>query len=155
MKLTPRLQKFILNIYPPYLGAGVKTEYISDDWRESRVSMRVRWFNRNAVGTHFGGSLYSMVDPHFMLQLMQILGRDYIVWDKAADIDFIKATRKKVSATIHISDAMITDIKDKTANGEKYLPVYTLNIIDEANDLIARVNKTIYIRKKKSKSEHG
>lgn len=145
---SPRQLKFLLNIYPPYIGAGIKISYISDDWRELRVSLSRRWYNRNAVGTHYGGSLYSMVDPHYMLMLLPLLGKDYYVWDKSADIDFIKATKKKVSATIIITDKMLEDIKKHTEGGEKYLPEYTIDIVDEDHELIARVNKTIYIKKK-------
>ena len=89
MNFTPKQLKRILNLYPPYLGAGVRVTYIREDWKELHVSMSLRWFNRNAVGTHFGGSLYSMVDPHLMLLLMQLLGKEYLVWDKAANIEFV------------------------------------------------------------------
>ena len=85
MKFSPKSLKRLLNLYPPYLGAGVKITHISEDWRELHVGMSLRWFNRNAVNTHFGGSLYSMIDPHIMLMLMQVLGKEYLVWDKAAD----------------------------------------------------------------------
>lgn len=148
MKTTPKKLKRLLNFYPPYIGAGIKIDSISEDWRELKVSMKVRWYNRNYVGTHFGGSLYSMVDPHFMLMLLQILGRDYVVWDKASDIDFVKATKKPISATFTITDGMIEDIKNNTSNGDKYLPQYEIDIVDEDKNLIARVNKTLYVRKK-------
>lgn len=104
MKFSPNSLRRILNFYPPYLGAGVKVTHIDKDWRELHVSMSMRWYNRNAVGTHFGGSLYSMIDPHLMLLLMQLLGKEYIVWDKSASIDFIKATRKRVNSVIKITD---------------------------------------------------
>ncbi len=74
MKWTPRRLKLVLRLYPPYLGAGVNVTRIDPDWHELHVSMKLRWYNRNAVGTHFGGSLYSMVDPHLMLLLMGLLG---------------------------------------------------------------------------------
>ena len=93
----------LLNWYGPYLGAGVKIEYIADDWREVRVAMHMRWYNRNAVGTHFGGSLYAMIDPHYMLMLMKLLGKEYIVWDKSAQIDFIKPGTGTVRATMKLS----------------------------------------------------
>ena len=85
MRITPKRLRTILNFYPPYIGAGIHVDNIADDWRQIDVSMRLRWYNRNAVRTHFGGSLYSMVDPHLMLMLMQLLGREYIVWDKSAE----------------------------------------------------------------------
>jgi len=101
MKFTPNSLKQLLNIYPPYLGAGVRVTYISKDWRELHVSMSMHWFNRNAVGTHFEGSLYAMVDPHLMLLLMKLLGKDYWVWDKSATIEFIKASKKKSDIRHH------------------------------------------------------
>ena len=140
--------KRLLNFYPPYIGAGIKISYISENWQELHVCMSLRWYNRNAVGTHFGGSLYSMIDPHLMLLLMNSLGKDYIVWDKSAEIDFIKASKSKVSAIFKISDNEIIQIKTATQNGEKYLPEFNIEIKDESNNLIANAKKTLYIRKK-------
>jgi len=148
MRLTPGKLKWLLNVYPPYIGAGIKIDYISDDWRELKVSLRVRWFNRNYFGTHFGGSLYSMVDPHIALLISNLLGKGFVVWDKAADIDFIKATTKPVSATIKIDDHFLDTIKKETSGGNKHLPEMTIDIVDNENTLIAKVNKTIYVRRK-------
>lgn len=148
MKLNAQAMKFKLNMYPPYLGAGVRISYISDDWRELHVSMAVRWYNRNAVGTHFGGSLYSMVDPHMMLMLMELLGKGYWVWDKAADIEFVKASNRKVTAKIIITDQDLVGIKEKTKDGEKYLPEFNVEIRDTNGDLVAFVKKTLYIKKR-------
>ena len=151
MKLTPKSLRRILNFYPPYLGAGVKVSYISKDWSELHVSMSMRWFNRNAVGTHFGGSLYSMIDPHLMLLLMQLLGDEYLVWDKTADIEFVKASKKKVTSILKISNKDLEKIKRNTDNGEKYFPEFIVEIKDENNDLIAKIKKTLYVKRKKAK----
>ncbi len=145
---TPGKLKFILNIYAPYLGAGIRTDYISNDWREIQVSMKLRWYNRNAVGTHFGGSLYSMIDPHIMLMLMNILGKEYTVWDKAAEIHYLKPGTGKVHANIKISDTVIAERKEKTDNGEKYLPIIPIEIRNEALEVVCLVKKTLHIRKK-------
>lgn len=148
MNVSAKTMKRLLNLYPPYLGAGIKVENISQNWNELRVSMAVRWYNRNAVGTHFGGSIYSMIDPHIMLILMKRLGSDYWIWDKSADIDFIKATKKKITAHIFISDEEIEKIKALASTGQKQLPQFTVDITDSDQTLIARVNKVIYIKKK-------
>jgi hypothetical protein len=148
MKYTPTLLKLLLNLYPPYLGAGVRVRYIAEDWKELHVTMSCRWFNRNAVSTHFGGSLYSMVDPHLMLLLMQLLGRDYLIWDKAAAIDFVKASKKPVTSIIKLSDQDIEDIRANTRTGEKYLPEFLLELRDQDNQLIATIKKTLYVRRK-------
>ena len=84
-----RLLRWVMTLYPPYLGAGISVQHMSADFRHVKVRMGLGWYNRNYVGTQFGGSLYSMVDPFYMLMLMENLGRDYIVWDKAASIDFV------------------------------------------------------------------
>lgn len=147
----PHILARLMSLYGPYLGAGIKVERISMDFRYAKVSMRLRWYNRNYVGTHFGGSLYSMTDPFFMLLIMNNLGTDYIVWDKQADIDFIKPGKGKVSVEFHLSDAMLTDIKQHTAKGEKYLPTYPVVVTDAQGETVARINKVLYIRKKAPK----
>ncbi len=147
---TPAKMKRLMNWYGPYLGAGIRIDQIADNWQSVTVSMRQHWYNSNAVGTHFGGSLYAMVDPHYMLMLMRVLGPEYIVWDKAASIDFVKPGKGRVSATMTLSDAEIARIKQATADGEKDLPVYRLVITDESGDTVAEVDKTLYIRKKRN-----
>jgi acyl-coenzyme A thioesterase PaaI-like protein len=139
----------LINIYGPYFGAGVKVTYINKDFRQANVSLALRWYNKNYVGVHFGGSLYSMVDPFYMLLLMNNLGKDYIVWDKSADIEFIKPGTGTVSASFIVTDEMLKEIKQKTANGRKFLPTYPVIITDENGDIVAKANKTLYIRRKK------
>ncbi|MFT7261694.1 MAG: hypothetical protein ACI9MS_003572 [Glaciecola sp.] len=139
----------LINIYGPYFGAGVKVTHINKDFRQANVSLALRWYNRNYVGVHFGGSLYSMIDPFYMLLLMNNLGKDYIVWDKSAEIEFIKPGTGTVSASFIVTDEMLDEIIQKTANGEKFLPTYPVTIIDENGDVVAKANKTLYIRRKK------
>jgi acyl-coenzyme A thioesterase PaaI-like protein len=150
MKWTPRLTRFFLRFYGPYFGAGVRITHISPDWRELRVEMKLRWYNRNIMGTQFGGSLYSMIDPHLMLLLMQLLGKEYIIWDKGAEIDFVRPGRGTVSSNITISDAELEDIKVKTAEGQKYLPEFNLKILDDDGAIVAKVKKILYVRRKTS-----
>lgn len=143
-----RLLRWVLNLYPPYLGAGVRVRHISADFRDVQVCMGLGWYNRNYVGTQFGGSLYSMVDPFFMLMLMENLGPDYIVWDKAATIDFIAPGRGPVFARLSIDQALLDDVRQQTATGEKYLPQWQGEIHDGSGTLVARVDKTLYVRLK-------
>ena len=145
----------LLNIYPPYLGAGVRVAYVADDFREAIVELRARFYNRNYVGTHFGGSLYSMVDPLYMLMLIQILGRDYVVWDKSARIEFVRPGRGTVTARFLIEDEQLEHIHQATAGGEKYLPTWTVEVRDAADEVVARVEKTLYIKRKRPASGDG
>jgi len=137
-----------LNLYPPYLGAGIRVREISPDFRRVRVRMGLGWYNRNYVRTQFGGSLYSMTDPFFMLMLMQLLGRDYIVWDKAASIDFISPGKGPVHAEFRIDDELLAQIRQYTAEGDKYLPELRVEVRDDEGTLVAIVHKTLYIRLK-------
>ncbi|WIF67796.1 DUF4442 domain-containing protein [Metapseudomonas otitidis] len=143
-----RILRWALNLYPPYLGAGIRVRQISADFRLVRVKMGLGWYNRNYVRTQFGGSLYSMTDPFYMLMLMQLLGRDYIVWDKAAHIDFIAPGRGPVYAEFHIDDELIERIRQHTAGGDKYLPDLHVDVHDGQGTLVARVRKTLYVRLK-------
>ena len=145
----------MLNLYPPYLGTGIKVGYISEDWKEYQVSMVMRWYNRNAVGTHFGGSLYAMIDPPLMLLLIRLLGKEYLVWDIAASIEFVKAATDTVRAEFKISDEVIEEIKRNTQNGDKYLARFPVEIKDEENEIVAKGEKVIYIRRKQKKIEGG
>lgn len=149
MKFTPRKLRYLLNIYGPYLGAGIKVSHISDDFSTIKVSMKLRWYNRNAVGTQFGGSLYSMVDPHLMLILMNRLGKNYIVWDKSASIDFIRPGNGEVSAVIKIDEETIRTIKDRVSVKGRDLPVFTINVEDQNQKIICRVRKVLFIKEKR------
>ena len=140
--------KLLLNIYPPYLGAGIRVEHISDDYCEIVVSMKLRWYNRNYVGTHFGGSLASMTDPFFMLMLMNILGKDFVVWDQAARIQFIRPGKGRVVARFHLSQVQIDEIHAQTQGGAVFRPEYKVEILDEDGEVVAQVVKQEYIRKK-------
>jgi len=143
-----RLLRWVMTLYPPYLGAGVRVLHIGSDFREVKVRMGLGWYNRNYVGTQFGGSLYSMVDPFYMLMLMENLGRDYIVWDKAAAIDFISPGKGPVFAEFSIDQGLLDEIRQRTAGGEKYLPQLKVQIHDGSGTLVARVDKTLYVRRK-------
>jgi acyl-coenzyme A thioesterase PaaI-like protein len=146
MKWSPRRLKLVLSLYPPYLFAGVRVTKIDPGWRELHVSMKHSWFNQNTVGTHFGGSLYSMIDPHLMLLLMQALGSDYVVWDKSAKIEFHKPGKGRVHSVIRITDEDLEEIRRKTKGGEVYRPRFELTILDEDGDIVATVSKVLHIR---------
>lgn len=143
MARKARFLRWALNIYPPYLGAGVRVRQISADFRLVRVKLALGWYNRNYVGTQFGGSLYSMTDPFFMLMLMNLLGRDYIVWDKAASIDFVSPGKGPVYAEFRVDDGLLERIRQHTADGDKYLPELHVDVHDGEGTLVARVHKTL------------
>lgn len=144
----PWALKRLVPWWPPYWGTGVRIDYVAADYRAIDVSMKLTWYNRNYVGTHFGGSLFAMTDPFYMLMLIKNLGDHYYVWDKAASIDFISPGRSKVTAHFRVSDALLDDIRAHTESGEKYLKDIEVPITDEKGELVAKVVRTLYIRKR-------
>lgn len=138
----------LVNFWPPLFFAGIKVVHLSDDYRELKVKLLLRWYTRNYVGVQYGGSLISMTDPWYMLMLMHNLGRNYYVWDKHAEINFIKPGKSHVSARFHISQALLDEVREKTATGEKYLPVFTVDILDQDQQLVAQVKRQVYIKLK-------
>ncbi len=146
---NPEALRALLHAYPPYAGAGVLVTHIAEDASEVRVEMPLTDRNVNLVGTHFGGSLYSMVDPHLMILLVQRLGPDYVVWDKEAFIDFRKPGLGTVYATIRITDDEVEAIRSATATGAKHMPQWTLEILDEQDEVVATVLKTLYVRRRR------
>lgn len=137
----------IMSFYPPYLGAGIRAK-ASSDLRTFEVRMKLRFWNRNYLGTQFGGSLYSMCDPFFVLILATALGRDYVVWDKTATIRFRRPGRGTVKATFHIPQETIDEIRDAADAGGKVEPTFQANILDEQGEVVAEVEKLLYVRRK-------
>lgn len=144
--------RLLFNLYPPYLGTGISVRRISPDYRHIVVEMTLRFYNRNYVGTHFGGSLSAMTDPFYMLMVMNNLGPGYIVWDKAGTIDYRKPGRGRVRAEFRINQALLDEIRQATAGTGKYEPTLSVDIVDEAGEVVAHVTRTLYIRRKKQKS---
>jgi hypothetical protein len=145
---SKRHMRMRLNIYPPFLGAGIRIKRLAPGWKEIDVEMKLRWWNANYVGTHYGGSLYSMTDPFFMVMLIENLGKDYIVWDKSASIRFKKPGRGTVFAKFRLSDQQIQEIKQALSTEKKIERVFTVEVKDESGTVIAEVEKLLHIRKK-------
>ncbi|TVR77605.1 MAG: DUF4442 domain-containing protein [Chitinophagaceae bacterium] len=138
----------LINFYPPYIGAGIRLKEINDDCTRLVVQMKLRWWNKNMVGTHFGGSLYSMCDPFFMFILMVNLGENYIVWDKTGYIDFKKPGKGKVTAVFSMSQDEISAVKKRVEADGKTIVELPCKITDEQGETVAELNKGIYVRLK-------
>jgi hypothetical protein len=137
-----------LNVWPPFLGAGIRVRRLASDWTEIDIEMKLRWWNRNYVGTHYGGSLYSMADPFFMLMLIENLGKDYIVWDKSASIRFKRPGRGTVSASFRLSPEQVQEIKQALNTQEKIERAFTVEVKDESGSVIAVIEKLLHVRRK-------
>lgn len=146
--MSPRLLRWGMNLWPPYLGAGIRVRSIAADWSEASVELRLGWLNRNYVGTHFGGSLFAMTDPFFALLLMHRLGGRYLVWDQAGRIEFVAPGRGTVSARFELPEERVAQIRAQAEGGDKVLPQFGVEIRDRAGALVASVHKTLYVRLK-------
>ena len=146
--MRTRMLRWKMNLFPAYRGTGARVRYIADDFKEVRVELPLSWRTRNLVGTIFGGSLYGSVDPIYMIQLMHLLGRDYVVWDKAASIRFRKPGRGTLRATFRIDDAELAAIREAAASGAPIDRVYGIDLVDAEGVVHASVEKTIYVRRK-------
>jgi len=143
-----RLLMRFVNFYPPFLGAGIRVSYPKNDPFTIVVSMKLRFYNRNLFGTHFGGSLYAMTDPFFVFIVVKHLGPGYLVWNKAAQIEFLRPGRGRVTATFHVLPEKIDEIRAAADRGEKVEPVLVAEIVADDGQLVARVTQTLWVRKK-------
>ena len=143
-----RLLRWRFNLFPAYRGSGARVTYIAADFREIRVRLPLTWRSRNAVGTIFGGSIYAAVDPLYMIMLMYLLGRDFIVWDKSASIRFHKPGRSTLFATFRLDDSELESIRSATSSGTPVDRTYNVDLVDADGVVHASVEKIIYIRRK-------
>jgi acyl-coenzyme A thioesterase PaaI-like protein len=138
----------MINWYPPYIGAGIKLKKVNEDKTRMEVELRKTWFNKNLFGTHFGGSLYAMCDPFYVFIVHNYLGKGYVVWDKSAEIEFIKPGNGKVKALFEISQEKLLELKEKVDHIGKHTVFFETAITNEDQEIVAKVRKEIYMRKK-------
>lgn len=143
-----RVLRWKLKLFPAWRGTGATVTHIASDFREIRVKLPLSWRTRNYVGTIFGGSLYASIDPWYMIMLIHLLGRDYVVWDKAATIRFRKPGRSTLYATFTIDDAELDAIRAAAADGQPIDRIYTVDLVDEERVVHASIEKVLYIRRK-------
>ncbi len=142
------LLQWLGNLWLPYFGAGIKILKVAPDYRYVKVMLKRTWYNSNYVGTQFGGSIYAMTDPFYMMMIMNNLGVNYIVWDKAAQVEFLKPGRTALVAEFRIDDSLLDLIREKTAAGEKYIFDLPVDVKDTEGQIVAHIEKTIYVRLK-------
>lgn len=150
--LGPRRSILALSFFPPYVGAGVRVVEVTEALDRVVVEMKLTQRNRNMFGTHFGGSLYSMCDPFLVVMLLKRLGDDYIVWDKAASIQFLRPARGKVRVTFEMSQEEVERIRHQADHSEKVEPTFNVMVMAEDGKPVAAVEKVLYVRRK---PKHG
>jgi acyl-coenzyme A thioesterase PaaI-like protein len=146
---SPRLLRFALNWWSPFRGAGIRVRHIAPGLRSVTVEIRLRVFNRNEAGAHFGGSLYAMTDTFFARMVRANLGDGYLVWDKAGSIDYVAPGRGRVWARLELADTDLAHIVRMTASGDKHLHLFKADIKDDDGMVVARVEKMVYVRRRR------
>ncbi|NBR13291.1 MAG: DUF4442 domain-containing protein [Flavobacteriales bacterium] len=142
------IRKTVFNLFPSYRGSGGRVCFISDNWKEVHIKLRYSWKTRNYVGSVFGGSIYAALDPIYMTQLICILGKNYVVWDKDASVKFIKPIKNTVYARFLITDELLHEIKETIEKNQKGNFVLSTQFEDANGTVFALVEKTIYIADK-------
>lgn len=143
----------LVNLYPPYLGAGIRVRRSKDDSHRIVVRLGLHFWNRNLFGTQFGGSLYAMCDPIYLFIVSKNLGPAYQVWDKAAQIEFLKPGRGRVTATFVVPPEKIEEIRAAADRGEKVEPVFAVDVVADDGEVVARVTKRLWVRKKEEREK--
>lgn len=144
-----RTFRWFFNLFPAFRGTGGRVVYIGEDWSEVRIKLPLSWRTRNYVGTIYGGSIYGSIDPIYMLMLMNILGKDYTVWDKAAKIRFKKPGKTTLFADFLLTADEIREIKQLAETQKSIDRVYNVELKDKVGVVHASIEKTLYIAKKR------
>ena len=150
LRVSAGLFRFGINLWPPFVGAGIHVTELSPDFRSATVRLRHGLLNRNYFGTHYGGSLFSMTDPFYAILLLHNLPRGYVVWDKASSIEFKVPGRGDVFARFALRDEQIAEVMARTEAGERFEPTWNVDIVDTDDQVVATVAKTLYIRRKRA-----
>ena len=143
-----RLERWGFNFFPTYRSTGAWITYIAADYREIRIKLPLGWRTRNYVGTMFGGSMYAAGDGVFMVMLIKALGREYIIWDKAATVRFRKPARTTLYGRFLLSPEELDDIRARTADGEPVERTHRVELTDRTGTVHAEIEWLIHIRRR-------
>ena len=147
-RVSNKLRCWSFYLYGCYRGTGARLKYIAEDWSEIRLELPLSWRTRNYVGTIFGGSLYSSVDPIYMLMMIRRLGPEFIVWDKAAKIEFKKPGRETLRARFVLTDEELAAIRSALTTQRSVDRSYVIDLVDNSGTVCATIEKIIYIRRR-------
>lgn len=145
---STKLARFKFNLFPAYRGSGARILYISEDYREIKIKIPFNWRTKNYVGTIYGGSMYSGIDPIYMVMLIRNLGKDYIVWDKSAKIRFKKPGKETLFADFKITEEDLDEIKAQLESSKSIDKIYIVELKDKTGAVYCVVEKTLYIARK-------
>lgn len=149
-RLYIEFYRFVLNLWPCIWSTGGRVVHISDDFHQLRVRLSLGLRTRNIVGTIFGGSMYASTDPFFMLMLMEILGKDYVVWDKGCTIRFKKPAKGTIFADFKIDPVEVGNLKATVDREGRTTVTWTIQYQDQHGTVYSEFDKVIYVATKAS-----
>ena len=157
-KLTKIASKFInkslvlkygFNLSPMYRRTSAKVVYISEDFLKIQIKLPFSYKNANYVNTIFGGSMFSAVDPFPMTQLMNLIGDQYVVWDKSAEIFFRRPAKEDLFADFIYTNEEIDEIKKKTQEQDEFEIIKSTKLTNKDKSIVyCEVRKRVYIANK-------
>lgn len=142
-----------MNIWPPFAGSGIHIDHLGADFRTAKVTLKHSWWARNYVGTLFGGAIFAMTDPWWMVLVLRSLGKDYVVWDKAAEIEFVAPGRSKVRAEFEVTEEILDELRAAAAGGAKVLRWFETDVVADDGTVVARVRKQLYVRERRKEAQ--
>lgn len=155
-----KLFKHGFNWSPMYRRSTGRISSVSKDLLHIKIKLAISYKNRNYVNSIFGGSLFSAVDPVPMIQLMYILGDNYIVWDKSAEVFFKRPAKEDLFAEFTYTHDEIEDIKKRVIQENEIEIIKPTVLTDKSKSTVyCEVRKTIYVadksfyKEKRRKSE--
>lgn len=146
-EFTPETFQAFINAWPAFVAQRIEVTEIADDWTSVVVRMELAPDNANFFGTAFGGTLFSMLDPFLAILADRQLGPGYAVWDKSAEIDFVRPGRSAVTARVEVTPAVVAELRDATAGGDKHLRWFEIPLLDEAGEVVAVQRRQLYVRR--------
>lgn len=157
-----RLIKVLFNLFPMYRRTGGRLIEVSDDLTYVKIKLPLNYKTKNYVGTIYGGHMYSCVDGIYMVQLIDILGKSYVVWDKSASIRFRRPGNKTLFAEFKITDELLEQIKNEINQYQEKDFILRVDLTDIEGNVYAEIEKVIYIaskeyyqKKRNSKRTHN
>jgi acyl-coenzyme A thioesterase PaaI-like protein len=132
-----------------YKRSTGKITLVSEDLMTIKMKLKISYKNRNYMGSIFGGSLFASVDPIYMVQLIQLLGKEYVVWDKSAQILFKRPAKEHLFADFNYTQEELEHIKKEVAEKGEFEIVKETHLKNKDGSITyCEVAKTIYIAHK-------
>ncbi len=144
-KMYAKAYQLGLNLWPCIRNSGGRVTFISEDFRQLKVQLKYNWKTLNLVGTTYGGSLYSSTDPMYMLMLLEVLGNDYVVWDKGCTIRFKRPSKTNLYCEFHISTEMLEDIYNNLEKSDEYTFTWQAKYKDQDGVIYTEFDKVLYV----------